>query len=476
LSTSILRKDPPGMTDESRTKEQLIKELHELQRKMEERSGSLHEMQDSIPIAERRAEEALQESEARYRIIVENSNDAIYVHDFGGNIIDVNDNACRLVGYDRAELIGSNLSLIDSQWRQNSGTHQTEASGSAHEDLERLLRDGAAVFERRNIRRDGTVLPVEVSVKIASREGKGLVLGFVRDITARKKLEADFQKHQRFLTDLVEYSGTVIFVKDVSGRYVLVNRKWEEVTGFEREDTIGKRDGELFPGPAGEQFRLNDVEAMDSKAVLEKEEVFEAAGSKRFFLSVKFPLFDEKGGVTGVCGMAAEITGRKKAEAELSEHRNRLEEMVKERTEALESKTQILEEINMALKVLLRQRDEDRAELEGRFVENIRRLVLPYVEKMKKTAMDGRQASYMDILETHLDDIVTPLLKHLQQFHLTSTEMQVASLLKQRRTTKEISRVMGIAVSSVDTHRKNIRKKLGLSRQQNLQSHLRSLK
>ncbi len=479
------------MKDESKTKEQLIEEIRELRRKMAERSGSLHEpdqmkeskgtfakafQQDSFAITERLAEEALPESDARYRIIVENSNDAIYVHDFEGNIIDVNDNACRLVGYDRDELVGRNLSLIDSQWGQNSGTDQAEGSKSAHEDLERLLRDGAAVFERRNIRRDGTVLPVEVSVKIASREGKGLVLGFVRDITARKNLEEDLQRHRRFLTDLVEYSGAVIFVKDASGRYVLVNRKWEEVTGFKREQTIGKRDVEMIPGPLGEQLRLNDLEAMESKAVLEKEEILEEAGGKRFFLSVKFPLFDEKGGVTGVCGMATEITGRKKAEAELSEHRNRLEEMVKERTEALESKTQILEEMNMALKVLLRQREEDRTELEGRFVANIKRLVLPYVEKMKKTELDDRQASYLDIMKTHLDDIVTPLLKHLQQFNLTSTEMKVASLLTQRRTTKEISRVMGIAASSVETHRKNIRKKLGLNRQHNLQSHLRSLR
>jgi PAS domain S-box-containing protein len=83
--------------------------------------------------------------------------DAIYVHDFEGNIIDVNENACRLVGYDRDELVGSNLSMIDSGWRPDPGNIHAEGHKSVHDDLERLLRDGAAVFERRNICRDGSV-------------------------------------------------------------------------------------------------------------------------------------------------------------------------------------------------------------------------------------------------------------------------------------------------------------------------------
>lgn len=425
--------------------------------------------------ARKRAEELLAESEARYRTIVENSNDAIYIHDFDGNILDVNENACRMVGYDRDELVGSNLSMIDGGWRRDPEEIHTDGRKASRDDLEQLLRDGEAVFERRNIRRNGSIIPVEVSVKIVSREGKGLVTGFVRDIAGRKQLEEDLQKHRRFLSDMIEHSGAIINVKDAGGRYQLVNRRWEEVTGTRREDAIGRTVEDVLPGPVGKQLHLNDLEVMKSKSVLETEETLETAGGKRFFLSVKFPLFDDRGNVTGVCGMITEITERKNAEVELEKSRSLLEEKVRDRTEALDNKTKILEEVNAALKVMLRHREEDKKELEERFVANIGRLVFPYVEKLKKASLNERQASYLRIIETHLNEITSPLLNNLLQFKLTPTEIRIASFVREGRTTREISEAIGIATSSIDTHRKSIRKKLGLDRGKNLQSSIQNM-
>ena len=82
---------------------------------------------------------------------------------------------------------------------------------------------------------------------------------------------------RRFLADLIEYGGALIFVKDRDGRYELINRKWEEVTGLKREDVIGRTDEVLFPGPIGQQFRANDLEVIETGTVLEREEVLEDA-------------------------------------------------------------------------------------------------------------------------------------------------------------------------------------------------------
>ena len=79
---------------------------------------------------------------------------------------------------------------------------------------------------------------------------------------------------RRFLADLIEYSGALIFVKDRDGRYELINRKWEAVTGLTRDEVIGHTDEVLFPGPIGQQFRANDLEVIESCTVLEREEVF----------------------------------------------------------------------------------------------------------------------------------------------------------------------------------------------------------
>jgi len=188
------------------------------------------------------------------------------------------------------------------------------------------------------------------------------------------------------------------------------------------------------------------------------------------------PLFDIDGRLIGSIGSQRDITDRKKAQDELATHRERLEDLVRERTRELEDKTQILEELNAATRALLRQREEDRKELEERFVANMKNLILPYAEKMKRTRLDERQTSYLGIMETHLNEIMSPLMRTMQHHNFTPTEAQVASLIKDGKATKDIAEIMGIATSSIDTHRKSIRKKLGLSNAKvNLQSHLRSL-
>jgi PAS domain S-box-containing protein len=142
----------------------------------------------------------------------------------------------------------------------------------------------------------------------------------VRQRTQELKATAEaLHENRRFLADLIEYSGALIFVKDREGRYELINRKWEAVTGLTREDVIGHTDEVLFPGPIGQQFRANDLEVMESGNVLESEETLEVAGGRRSLISIKFPVRDEDGHIKGICGMATEITERKRAEEALAE-------------------------------------------------------------------------------------------------------------------------------------------------------------
>jgi len=136
---------------------------------------------------------------------------------------------------------------------------------------------------------------------------------------ARIKTDGELRKNRLFLSDLIEHSGALICVKDRNGRYTLVNRQWEKITGLKREETIGKTDEALFPGPVGRQFRLNDLEVMESESVIHKEETFEDGQGKRYFLSIKFPLRGDDGRVNGICGMITEITDRKQAEKALQE-------------------------------------------------------------------------------------------------------------------------------------------------------------
>lgn len=139
-----------------------------------------------------KAREALRQSEVRYRTIVENTNDALLVYNFQGNIIDVNENACRLLGYGRSELLGANLSMINSP-----ADH-----GQISVRREQLLLHDRFLFEGTLIRSDGSSVPVEISAKLVSRDGGGIIQGFVRDITERKLAEEKFAQYTKDLEKL----------------------------------------------------------------------------------------------------------------------------------------------------------------------------------------------------------------------------------------------------------------------------------
>jgi len=127
------------------------------------------------------------------------------------------------------------------------------------------------------------------------------------------------------------------------------------------------------------------------------------------------------------------------------------------------------------LRVLLKRRDDDKTELEEKMLVNVKQLVIPFLEEVKKRRLDPEQMAYMDILESNLNDIISPFLRNIsaKYVNLTPREIRVAHFIKEGRTTKEIAEFMALSPRTIETHRKNIRKKLGIERKKgNLRSHL----
>ena len=154
------------------------------------------------------------------------------------------------------------------------------------------------------------------------------------------------------------------------------------------------------------------------------------------------------------------------------------EEALRKSREALEEQKQSLEEANIALKVLLKQREDDRLELEKKVLSNVKELVLPYVEKLKNSRLKPKDKTLAEIIDTHLKDIISPLLQRFSNARilLTPQEMQVASLVKDGRTSKEIADILNVSEATVNFHRKNLRDKFGIKgKQTNLRSYLLSI-
>jgi len=149
----------------------------------------------------------------------------------------------------------------------------------------------------------------------------------------------------------------------------------------------------------------------------------------------------------------------KRALKELAERNER-----KKVENELRLKSQSLEEANTALKVLLQHREEDRKAMEEKVITNVKKLVLPYIEKLKTLKLNENQMACLKITEDNLKDIISPFLRNLtvEHLNLTPREIQITSLVKEGRTTKEITDLLNISATAVDFHRKNIRMKLGI--------------
>lgn len=165
-------------------------------------------------------------------------------------------------------------------------------------------------------------------------------------------------------------------------------------------------------------------------------------------------------------------------EARERKERKMAEEALKKREQALELKSRSLEEANTALKVLLQHREEDKSALEEKVLTNVRKLVFPYIENLKHLGLNEKQTIQLKIAEENLKKIVSPFLHNLNSSYLelTPRELQVANLVKEGKTTKEMTRILNISATAVDFHRKNLRTKFGIkNKRTNLMAFLTSL-
>jgi DNA-binding CsgD family transcriptional regulator len=157
--------------------------------------------------------------------------------------------------------------------------------------------------------------------------------------------------------------------------------------------------------------------------------------------------------------------------------RKQVEEALRKREEELVNNSRMLEEVNTALRVLLKRREEDKEELEEKVSASIKELVMPYLEMLKKNQLDNRNTACLSILDSNLKNVISPFTQKLSSkyLNLTPKEIQVASLIKEGRSSKEIAEVLNVATSSIDFHRNNIRNKFGLKNKKiSLRSHLLS--
>ena len=157
--------------------------------------------------------------------------------------------------------------------------------------------------------------------------------------------------------------------------------------------------------------------------------------------------------------------------------RKRAEEALRKREAELQVQSRCLEEANTTLKVLLDWREKDRTQLEKNIQSNVKEVVIPYLEELKNSRLDSHQQMLVDILASNIKEMTTSFVKRLSSnfLNLTPSEIRIAGLIRDGRTTKEIAALLNLSENTILFHRYNIRSKLGLKNKKvNLNSHLRS--
>lgn len=361
--------------------------------------------------------------------------------------------------------------------------------------------DAKKGFEREDIR----VLERFAAQAIIALEKARLYSEVRKELSERKRAEAKIRESEQRYRSFLESSPDPVIVYNIKGMALYVNPAFEQTFGFSRDELLGKRT-EFVP----EESWPETNDAIERMLKGEKIQLFETKRLTRDgrVLDVQLSstlFFDSSGKPTGNIVTLRDISARKGAEEELKKYREHLEELVDARTaelakanrrleqevderkraemtlrkreKDLEAQSLHLEEVNTALRVLLKQREKDKQELGENVLSNVKELVAPYLEKLKKGRLNTDQTTLIRILDSNLSNIISPFIGNLSSrfVSLTPTEIRVANLVKEGKSNKEIAELLLLSKNTVLFHRHNIRSKLGLKNKKiNLRSHLLS--
>lgn len=291
----------------------------------------------------------------------------------------------------------------------------------------------------------------------------------------------EFVDYFRPLAEAIDFLHDPTFIIDRFGKVISWNKAIEKMTGISRQGIIGKGDYAYAVPFYGKprrmliDFVLNLAETAEGYGFVKKtgdmlsgETLLPSVrGEEGLYLSATAsPIYDRDKKLIGAIESIRDITYYK-----------RLEQRINEQEKDLVDKNRQLEDINTALKVLLKDRDDERRKFEDDLMSNIRRFILPHIDKIKKGRLDEDQRTYLELIESSLQRIFSPFIANMNSAFnfLTPTEIQVANLIKEGKTGKEIGAILGIAYKTVETHRYNLRMKLGIQNEKvNLRSYLLS--
>lgn len=408
-------------------------------------------------------EQALLKSEEQFRNLVQNTTAIILRFDLQGRFTFVNKFAQDFFGYSEDELLGKHAVGTIVPERESSGRDLAAM-------FDQITADPAG-FQKNsneNMRKSGERVWVEwTNSGIFDSEGhlcEFLSVGL--DITEKKRAEESLKQSENVYRTIFETTGTAMIIVEEDTTISLANHEFERVTGY-TEEQIEK----------GLSWQVLLPEE-DRKKALNFHKM-RRGGPNTAPTRYEIRFLDSRRELRNAIIAVDVIPGTNKSIASVIDitEQKRAEKKLRSKEQDLKDRTKKVEEANAALRALVRARDEQREEIEMTMYNNIKELVLPYVEKLQSKKIQDRDEIF-DILKNNLKHVCSPLTRNLRTLYaeLTPREIQVINLIREGRTSKDISVIMGVSIKAVEFHRDNIRRKLGITKKgTNLMSFILSM-
>lgn len=402
----------------------------------------------------KKTEEALRSSEAYYRTIFQNTGTAMVIMEEDTTISLSNAECEKFVGFRPKDLEGKRRA-VDFVAREDLERIQ------GYQKLRKQNPDTApGSYELKIVDRFGNSRDVHVT--IASIPDTNKTIASFLEITEQKKMEAALKESEAKYRNIFENAMEGIFQTGANGEILNANPSFAHLFGYKTPQDIMRSVKDIRYEIYADEGQRNELRRLlDKQGFIRNLEVqCRRKDGQRIWISLNTRVVRDRGNnILFYEGTLVDITERKRFQ------------------EDLETKSRSLEETNAALRVLLKQREEDKTGLEEKVLHNIKELVLPYVDKLRYQQSTSDKV-IVDIIESNLNEVLSPFIRSMasRYANFTPKEIQIADLMKKGKTTKEISQILNLSPRTIDIHRYNIRRKLNINKKKvNLQSYLLTL-
>lgn len=391
--------------------------------------------------AKKHAEQAVRAKEQQYRDLFNNMASGVLIFSVGKDdstfiIEDLNNAAQKMTNSNLETVLGQDIFTV------------LPGAGSCGivSALQRVNKTGEPISLPRCYYSDG---PRELWLNgYAYMLHSGKLVLIFNDISAEEYFKKELRQQKKQLKQIVDLAADAFFLINSEQIIIQTNQRASQLTGYSREELIGQRFTFLYSEE--DQQRVAHIPPPPQNGLtVRRERIWIGKNGKKFTIELHARAMPDG----SYQGFARDITNRKRHQQELLDSQAELKKKQAE-----------IEETNIALRVLIKKAEEEKEELKERITANTLCLVNPYIDKIKKTALSPEQKKNIQIIESTLANLISPFTRSamLKNVKLSQTELKVANLIKQGKRTKEIADILCVSPQTINKHRSNIRRKMGL--------------